>query len=376
VVARFASPPWDNSSMDGYAARKADLSAGAVLRVVESVAAGSFPTRAIASGEATRVMTGAPVPDGADSVVRHEDTDNGMDRVVIHNVRDSGRNIRKAGEDFRAGDVLIEPGEQLTIAHLGLLASAGAATVEVHRRPRVAIVSSGDELVSLENFNAGLYGEKIVSANSVSLAAAISLAGGEPYDLGIAADDPASMREKLRGAMDSDLIVTSAGISVGDHDHVREAFESLGGKMEFWKIRMRPGAPVAFGSLNGVPWIGLSGNPVSAIVTFELFVRPAIRRLCGARDLFRATIPVRTAEPLTLAASLMHFLRVVIITTDDGIPEARLAGSQSSAVLTALARANALLILPGDRLEIPAGETFRALPLGDAFRTSEELRLT
>lgn len=362
--------------MDGYAARSTDLSTGAVLRVVESVAAGSFPSRAISPGEATRVMTGAPVPDGADSVVRHEDTDNGMDRVVIHNVRDSGRNIRKAGEDFRAGDVLVEPGEQLTVAHLGLLASAGAASVEVHRRPRVAIVSSGDELVRLEDFNADLYGEKIVSANSVSLAAAVSLAGGEPCDLGIAADDPGSMREKLRGAMDSDLIVTSAGISVGDHDHVREAFESLGGRMEFWKIRMRPGAPVAFGSLNGVPWIGLSGNPVSAIVTFELFVRPAIRRLCGARDLFRATIPVRTAEPITLAASLMHFLRVVITPTDDGIPEARLAGSQSSAVLTALARANALLILPGDRLEIPAGDTFRALPLGDAFRASGELRLT
>ena len=362
--------------MDGYAARSADLSSGVVLRVVESVAAGSFPTRAIGPGEATRVMTGAPVPEGADSVVRHEDTDNGRDRVTIQNVRDSGRNIRRAGEDFRAGDVLIERGEQIGIPHLGVLASAGAATVDVHRRPRVAIVSSGDELVSLEDFNADLYAEKIVSANSVTLAAAVSLAGGDPHDLGIAADDPGSMREKLQAAMSSDLIVTSAGISVGDHDHVRDAFKSLGGVLDFWKIRMRPGAPVAFGNLGGVPWIGLSGNPVSAIVTFELFVRPAIRRMCGARDLFRATIPVRTAEPLKLAASLMHFLRVVITPTDDGIPEARLAGSQSSAVLTALARANALLILPGDRLESPAGETFRALPLGEAFRMSDELRLT
>ena len=361
--------------MDGYALRSTDLATDAVLNVVETVAAGAFPSRGLGPGETARVMTGAPVPEGADSVIRHEDTDNGRERVTIHNLRDRGRNIRRAGEDFRSGDVLMQSGEIIGTAHLGVLASAGARSVEVHRRPRVAIVSSGDELVELDDFTDALHGEKIVSVNSVTLASAVSLAGGEPLDFGIAADTVESLRARLKAATDSDLIVTTAGISVGDHDHVREVVENLGGKLQFWKVRMRPGAPLAFGSLGGVPWIGLSGNPVSAMVSFELFVRPAIRRLLGARDLFRATIPVRTAEAVTLAASLMHFLRVVIIPADDGIPEARLSGSQSSAVLTALARADGLLILPGDRLEIEAGEVHRALPLGDAFRMSDRLRL-
>ena len=361
--------------MDGYAVRSADLSAGATLRVVEDVAAGGFPTRALYAGEATRIMTGAPVPDGADCVIRHEDTDNGREHVVIRDTRDSGRNIRKAGEDFAAGDVIVEKGQALSTSHLGVLASAGVASVVVHRKPRVAILSSGDELVSLEQFTPDLAGRRIVSANSVTMAAAVRDAGGEPVDLGIARDDPDSLRECLRPAQEADLIITTAGISVGDHDHVRDVVASLGGALDFWKVRMRPGAPLAFGTLHGKPWLGLSGNPVSAIVTFELFVRPVIRRMLGMRQLFRATIPVRLAERFSLAAPLMHFLRVVTATDDDGRFTAALAGSQSSAVLTALAKANALLILPGDRLEYAAGEIHRALPIGDFFQGSETLRL-
>jgi molybdopterin molybdotransferase len=246
----------------------------------------------------------------------------------------------------------------------------------VHRRPRVAIISSGDELVSLGDFEPGHIGSRIVSSNSVTLVAAVSDAGAEAIDLGIARDNPQSIREKLEAARTADLIVTTAGISVGDHDHVRTVFTDMGGTIDFWKVRMRPGAPAAFGSLGGVPWLGLSGNPVSAIVTFELFVRPAIRRMLGFTDIFRATVPVRLRDPVTLAASLMHFLRVVIHPDQSGTLEAELAGSQSSAVLTALARANALLILPGDRLELQRGEMHRALPLGEGFGVSPELRLT
>ena len=376
VVAPLTSPPWDNSSMDGYAVRSADLSAGAVLRVVEEIGAGAFPTRSIGRGETARIMTGAPVPEGADSVIRHEDTDNGRERVVINITRDSGRNIRRAGEDFREGDALFEAGQLLTIRHIGVLASAGLKSVIVHRRPKVAIISSGDELVALDDFNSSLRQRKIVSANSLTMMAAVREAGGEPIDLGIARDDPDALREKLELARDADLIVTTAGISVGDHDHVRDVFASLGGVLDFWKVRMRPGAPLGFGRLNGIPWIGLSGNPVSAIVTFELFVRAAIRRMLGARDLFRATIPVTLGEPVKLAASLMHFLRVMLTHEQSGGFTATVAGSQSSAVLTALARADALLILPGDRLEYEAGEVVRAMPFDSAYRFADRLVLT
>jgi molybdopterin molybdotransferase len=362
--------------MDGYAVNSRGLVGGAKLPVVESVAAGAFPSRAIEPGEAMRVMTGAPVPGGADSVIRHEDTDDGRDAVTIKDLRDAGRNIRKAGEDFHTGDVLFGAGEQLGVAHLGAIASAGVAEVKVHRRPRVAIVSSGDELVELGDFEPSMTGKRIVSANSVTLSAAVREAGGIAIDAGIARDDVASLQAKLESLGDVDLIVTSAGISVGDHDHVRDAVGALGGSLGFWKVRMRPGAPLAFGSIRGIPWIGVSGNPVSAVVTFELFARPAIRRMVGAQQVFRETIPVRLGENVTLAASLMHFIRVVTTPSDDGVPVARMSGSQSSGVLTALARADALLILPGDSLYASAGEIHRALPTGGSYGAASSLRLT
>jgi molybdopterin molybdotransferase len=200
-------------------------------------------------------------------------------------------------------------------------------------------------------------------------------AGGEPLDLGIASDSQASIKAKLEQARDADLVITSAGISVGDHDYVRSAFDELGGALDFWKVRMRPGAPLAFGMLGETPWIGLSGNPVSAIVTFEIFVRPAVRKMLGLRSLFRETIPVRVSHPITLAAPLMHFLRVIVERSAPGEYEAKLAGSQSSGVLTAMARSNALLVLPGDKLKIAEGEIHRALPLSGDFSASDTLVL-
>ena len=377
ITATIDSPPWDNSSMDGYAIRAADVSDSvSSLRVVEEIAAGSFPSRAIESGEAMRVMTGAPVPTGADTVIRREDTDDGRDVVSILNHRDLGRNIRKRGEDFRNGDLLFDAGEEISVAHAGAFASAGIKSVNVHRRPKVAVISSGDELVELERFDPSLAGSKIVSSNSITLAALVRETGGEPLDLGIALDTPDSLRRKIDDARDADLILTSAGISVGDHDHVRDVIAGAGGSIDFWKVRMRPGAPLAFGEVRGIPWIGMSGNPVSAIVTFEVFVRPAIRRMLGHRRLFAPTIPVRTGSAIKLAAPLMHFLRVVVSQNDNGEDVANLAGSQSSAVLTAMARANALLILPGDRLEIDEGEIHRALPIGCGLFTTDRLVLT
>ncbi|HKY99445.1 MAG TPA: gephyrin-like molybdotransferase Glp [Gemmatimonadaceae bacterium] len=376
VIASVDSPPWDNSSMDGYAVRSADLTGpGTTLKVIGEVPAGAFPSGPIDAGEAMRVMTGAPVPEGADSVIRHEDTDDGRSSVTIHDLRDAKRNIRKCGEDFQKGETIFPAGAMLGIAHIGALAAAGVRTVSVHRRPRVAIMSSGDELVTLEDFTPDLAGRKIVSANSITLVELVRDAGGEPIDLGIAADTIESVHEKFEAVHDADLIITSAGISVGDHDHVRTVFESMGGTIDFWKVRMRPGAPLAFGLLNGVPWIGLSGNPVSAIVTFELFVRPAVRKMLGCSLLFPRTIPVRVSHEIDLAAPLMHFLRVDVTMDEHGVYNASLAGSQSSGVLTAMARSNALLVLPGDSIRITPGEVHRAIPFGDALAHDRELVL-
>jgi molybdopterin molybdotransferase len=376
VVAPVDSPPWNNSSMDGYAVRSNDVrELPASLTVIEEIAAGTFPSRGLGTGQAARVMTGAPVPDGADSVIRREDTDDGRDVVNILELRDLGKNIRLQGEDFRAGETMFAAGETLSVAHIGALASAGMKVVNVHRRPRVAIISSGDELVDLRDFSAHVAGSKIVSSNSVTLCALVRDAGGAPVDLGIARDTESSIREKLEEARDADIIITTAGISVGDHDHVRSAFAALGGIIDFWKVRMRPGAPLAFGMLGTTPWIGLSGNPVSAIVTFELFVRPAVRKMLGFRSLFRQTIPVRAGQAITLGAPLMHFLRVTVERSTSGDYVAKLGGSQSSGVLTAMARSNALLILPGDHLDIAAGEMHRALPLGESLHSADQLVL-
>jgi len=373
VVSAITSPPWDNSSMDGYAVRSADIGSKQ-LRVVETIAAGAFPSRPLGHGEAMRIMTGAPVPENADSVIRKEDTDDGLDIVTIRETRDAGKNIRRKGEDFASGDVLFEIGQRIGIPHVGVLASAGVQSISVYRSPRVAIISSGDELVELADFSREAAGTKIVSANSVTIAAMVREAGGDPVNLGIARDDLESMKTKLLAADGCDLIITSAGISVGDHDHVRDAITALGGTIDFWKVRMRPGAPLAFGSLNGVPWIGLSGNPVSAMVTFDLFVRPAIRKMRGLQNLFRKTIPVTLAEPIKLAAPLMHFFRVVITPFGSNYA-ARMAGSQSSAVLTAMARANALLVVPGEKLEHDVGELLAAIPLGDEHESAPSLVL-
>jgi molybdopterin molybdotransferase len=376
VVAGITSPPWDNSSMDGYALMRADLAeTGSRLRVVATIPAGGFAPRPLARGEAMRIMTGAPLPEGADTVIRFEDTDNGESEVEIRNLRDAGRNIRREGEDFSKGDELVPPGTELRVAHLGVLASAGVAQVAVHRRPRVAIVSSGDELVELDDFTPALSGKRIVSTNSVTLSALARDAGAIPVYIGIARDDPESLRELLTRASGCDLIITSAGISVGDLDHVRGVVADLGGELDFWKVRMRPGAPLAFGRLHGAPWLGLSGNPVSAMITFDLFARPLIRRMCGHRKIFPRTMEVRVEERVEIAAKLTHFLRAIAQRHDDGSYSARLAGSQSSAVLTAMANANALLVIPHDQSVTEKGTVVRAIPIASDLEMSDSLEI-
>jgi molybdopterin molybdotransferase len=370
VVSPLMIPAWDNSAMDGYAVLASDVAgatpeAPVILDVTETVAAGAFPSGPVGRGRAVRIMTGAPIPEGADSVVRVEDTDDGVTRVLIHSGRDAGRNVRRRGEDIGEGDVVLEAGAPLGAAQLGVLASVGAATVEVHRRPRVAFLASGDEIVDLDRFDEVLSGEKIVSSNSYTLRAMIQGAGGEPVSLGIARDDPDELRERLTRVTELDLLITSAGISAGEYDYIRPVLAELGVRLDVWRVRMRPGAPLGHGWIGRVPWIGLPGNPVSTMVTFDLFVRPVIRRLLGHDRLFRVPVPVVLEEPVSIGAKLTHFLRAVVRAESDGRLHARLTGAQGSGILTSMARANALLIVPEDRSHTDAGETLNAFLLGE-----------
>lgn len=358
VASPIDVPFWTNSAMDGYAVRATDVRGASPaspkrLTIVDRIPAGTRPTATIGPGQCARIFTGAPVPDGADSVIRQEDTDLGDPTVTITSDRDAGTNVRLRGEDIEAGAVVLERGRVLGPAELGVLASIAAAHPVVYRRPRVALLAGGDEIAELDQSEEILSGAKIASSNSHSLLAAIKCAGGEPVNLGIAADTVESLRSRLESAADADLIVTTAGISVGEHDHLRTVVASMGGTVDFWRIRMRPGAPVGFGAIGEIPWIGLPGNPVSALVTFELFVRPAIRAMMGHDRPHRRACRATAAEPIKLVPRLQHFLRGIV---DDGaLPTVRLTGPQGSGILTSLIHANCLVMVPEGQQETPLG---------------------
>jgi molybdopterin molybdotransferase len=380
IAGTVTMPPWSNSSMDGYAVRSADITPvmkgePVTLRVVATIAAGDRAERPLKRGQAMRIMTGAPVPEGADTVIRKEDTDGGSEKVQIREARDVWKNIRQAGEDFHRGDLLARRGTPIRPALIGVLASTGVGKVSVFRRPRVAVISSGNELVDIDDFGEVLAGRRIVSSNSYTLDALTRVAGGVPIDLGIAADTKASLKKKLEAGGDCDLIITSAGVSVGDLDHTRDVFAALGGKQIFWKVRMRPGAPLAFGLLNGVPWIGVSGNPVSAMVSFELFVRPALRKMQGYTSFFRRTVTVTLEEQVKIAAKLTHFLRASVSRKEDGTLTARLTGLQSSGALTSMAKANALLIVPETSQTVEKGAQLKALLLDQSTEETSAFAL-
>jgi molybdopterin molybdotransferase len=375
VTSPLDLPPWDNSAMDGYAVRSADVTGPVELNVIESVAAGQFPRKPVGPGQATRIFTGAPLPEGANGVIRQEDTESlPNNRVAIRNPRDAGKNLRRRGEDIQKGAVALAAGTVLGPAQLGVLASLAHELPLVYRTPRVAFMGSGDEIVDLDRKSDILAGRKIASSNSYTLDGMIRRAGGEPLDLGIARDTKQSLREHLERAKagGADLLVTTAGVSVGEHDLVRDVLQELGGELKLWRVQMRPGAPLGFGSLHGKPWIGLPGNPVSTMVTFELFVRPAIRRLAGHTLPFRRTVPVVVQETITLGPKLRHYLRAIVQADAPDQPlAARLTGPQGSGILTSMARANALLIVPENMPAVPVGAALRALVLDDPHHVAE-----
>ncbi len=366
-------PQRDNSAMDGYAVRSLDVKGRCPteLRVIEHIAAGAFPQKTLGPGECSRIFTGAPIPPGSDGVIRQEYTTSISDTVVrIEQDSDATGNIRRSGEDVARDSLVVAKGTELKPAHLGLLASVAASTISVYRKPRVAVMTSGDEIADLDEREAILDGSKIGSSNTYTLLSAVQLAGGFPVPLGIAKDDPVDISRRVAGASDVDLFVTSGGVSVGDHDHLRRVFENLGCEQKFWRIKMRPGKPVAFGVLNDIPWIGLPGNPVSTMVTFELLVRPAIRKMLGLSNPYRRPVPVRVEEAFKSNTSRKDFVRAVV-RSSDGEFFASLTGAQGSGILTSMAKANALLIVPSDVKNVEAGETLPALLLDDTAHQAE-----
>jgi molybdopterin molybdotransferase len=370
IVATNDLPPFDNSSMDGFAVRAIDVTAATInsprsLRVVADIPAGSHPTISLAPGQAARIMTGAPIPDGADAVVPVEDTnfdhrDAGTpapSEVQIFKPVKAGDNRRPRGMDIRSGEIVLYKGRVLKPQDLGLLAMLGVGNVPVHRRPRVALFSSGDELLDVD---APLENGKIRDSNTYMLAALIEEGGAEAIRLGVAKDNHASVKDLLEKAVQSrvDLILSSAGVSVGAFDYVKQVIES-NGNMDFWRVNMRPGKPVAFGNYKEIPFIGLPGNPVSAFVGFEVFVRAAIGRLSGFVEGDRPTVRVISAEQID-SDGRESYLRAQVRREEDGTFVAQLTGHQGSGNLHSLVQANALLIIPAGVKCVPAGQEVNA----------------
>ncbi len=371
IVSPVDLPPWDNSAMDGFAVRSADVRGATAelprtLRVVDDIPAGAFPSLPIGSGEAARIMTGAPVPEGADGVIRVEHTQAADTTVSILTDGDAGRNVRPRGGDVAAGDVVLRAGTRLGAAQSGLAAAVGRERLRVVRRPWVAVLASGDELVELDRFDEVLEGRRIVSSNSYSLAAALAEDGMLVRALGIAADDPAELRVRLEAAIGCDALITSAGVSVGEHDYLRSVLTEMGAELLFWRVRARPGSALACGrvpALGGVPWFGLPGNPVSTLVAYEVFVRPALLRMAGHGDVFRPTVTAAVGEACRASPAATHFLRARLERRGDDwrvIPFA----AQSSAILSGMAAADALLVVPEGCGGWTAGERAPAVVLG------------
>ena len=348
-------PPFRNSAMDGYAVRAADLVGAtrtnpARLRVVGQGPAGYAPSAVVAPGTAVRIMTGAPMPPGADTVIRFEETDNRSDTVAIYLSQDAWINVREAGEDIRNGAVVLHAGTTLRPAEIGVLASLNRPRTLVHRRPRVAILSTGDEVAALGQ---PLRPGQIRDSNSHTLAALVRRCGGDPQLLGVARDTIDELTAALQAAREADLILSSGGVSVGDYDMVKDVLRAEG-RIDIWQVRMKPGRPLAFGHLGERPFLGLPGNPVAAYVSFEVFARPLILRQLGHVDCRKPTLRALLTEPIANRGGRQHYIRAEVAPGPDG-PTVRPTGEQGSGVLTALVRANGLLVVPDGTDYLPAG---------------------
>ena len=363
VIAEADIPSLDNSAMDGYAVRSEDT-AGAgsnsprVLKVIDTVIAGSISELRITPGTAIRIMTGAPIPHGADCVVRFEDTDKqrtNHEEVSIYCETQKGANIRKTGEDISKGTVVVTRYTVIKPAHIGVLASLGKRQVNVIRRPRVAILATGNELVELDQ---ALPPGKLYNSNSYTMAALVSKYGGIPDILGIASDSEESLINLIHRGLQSDLLITTGGVSVGDFDMVKDILGKEG-RVIFWKIRMKPGKPVVFGVFpvgnREVPHLGLPGNPVSAMIAFEIFARPAILKMSGNTNFEKTVIKAKFEDTLVNKDGRRVFTRAIVDCRNNQF-FARTTGPQGSNILTSMSLANGLVIVPEDKAIVKPGD--------------------
>lgn len=372
IYAPFNVPPFDNSAMDGYAVKFADIekAAGdspAKLKVLGDLPAGLTASMPLKEGEALRIMTGAPVPEGADTVIMQEDTHSGGSTVEILKQSPRGSNIRRAGEDIKKATVIFHSGTKLRPPHIGILASIKRAAITVYQRPRVAVLSTGDELIDIdEELTAG----KIVTSNSYSLSALVIENNGIPITLGIARDTQEALREKLLEGLHADVILSSGGVSVGDYDFVKDVLADLGMDMKFWKVAMRPGQPLAFGTIGEKPTFGLPGNPVSAMVSFEIFVKPAMRKMSGHKALFGEIVEAVAEEKVSTRTGKKHFIRCTLHCRA-GTYYASTTGAQGSGVLMSMAAANGLMIVPEDQDIVNPGDRVKVKILDQEFGFTE-----
>ena len=372
VVALRPNPPWDNSAMDGYALRSADTSGATkdrpiTLDVIYDLPAGGTPKGAIGVGAAVRIMTGAPVPDGADAVIMVESTEpSGSAKVNIRATVRQGENIRKAGEDFKAGSVVLKKGTYIRPAEIAMLATIGISYIFVHKRPRVAVISTGDELTEIGQTPAP---GKISNSNGHALAALVAEAGAVAVYLGIARDTKESLKEKLSVGRNCDCIISSGGVSVGDYDFVKDVLKELGSQMLFWKVSMKPGKPLAFGIIGGVPAFGLPGNPISSMVAFEQFVRPALLTMSGRTKINRSPLNAILTDEIKIKPGRTNFLKGLLMLTEDGMTVTPLEG-QGSGVISSLVAANCYIIVSKDSAGFQKGASVKV----QAFDPSAFLR--
>lgn len=372
VVAHDSLPPFANSSMDGYAVRAADVQSASrekpiTLRVIGDIAAGAVPVTTLGKeGQTVRIMTGAPLPDGADAVIPVEDTSEPWrdperqlpDEIDVYRSVEHGDYVRYPGEDIETGEEVLPPGHLLRPQEIGVLASLGVAEVQAVRQPRVAVLATGDELIPV---NEPLQPGKIRNSNGYAQTAQVVALGAIPVPLGIARDTEEDVRRRLQAGLDAgvDLFVSSAGVSVGAYDVVKAVLEDEG-NVGFWRVRMRPGKPLAFGTYAGIPYLGLPGNPVSAMVSFERFARPAILKMAGHKELERPQVTVTMRDEI-YSDGRETYARAVVERGPDGGYVATTTGSQGSHIMTSLVRANALVIVPEGVKHVPAGEQLQAM---------------
>jgi molybdopterin molybdotransferase len=364
VTAQRHIPLDDNSAMDGYAVRHTDVASAtrdlpAVLEVLEILPAGKTPHHRIAPGTAVKIMTGAPLPEDADTVVQIEHTDGSDTRVQIYRAPRRGSNLRRRGEDIRQGECVLASQTFLRPPELGVLASVGKAQVLVYQRPRVAILATGDEIIDPgEPDTQG----KILNSNSYTLAGQVVEAGGSPLLLGVAPDNREVMSQRIASGLRADVLITSGGVSVGTFDYVRECLEAVGFQARFWTVAVRPGSPTTFGMVGHVPVFSLPGNPVASMVTFELFVRPALRKITGRRDLFRPRLEAVLQDAVEKRRDVRTLLRGVL-RQEDGQTTVSTTGPQGSGILRSMSLANCLIDLPEDTERLQPGARVQVMLL-------------